>query len=101
MSKFFKKFFVLCLVTALCFVMVSCAGKKDVAGEESPAFADTSLDIVCEDGKIFVRGSFSYLGTDALEYTVKCQNIKDDNKPLDHALCTQDNKQLPSSFDRQ
>ena len=62
--------FTLALLSAL--VFASCAQTKTPASNEHDTTPKQSIELVCEDGKIVIKGVFDNTATDAQKYTVNC-----------------------------
>ncbi len=73
--------FTLALISAL--VLISCAQTKDPVSHESDMMPKQSIEFVCEDGKIIVKGVFDNTASDAQKYTVNCAVVRNNaEKPL-------------------
>ena len=71
---------IMCLVFALLATvfLVSCGDSKVAE------FENQCLELVCENGKVFVRGAFNSENSNSVQYVVNCEVIRDNNpdKPL-------------------
>lgn len=78
-----KRYLFVLILAVLCMFFVSCGGAKD--GETEPArneqefFLNQNLEIVCEEGDAYIRGSFDNVGSDSEEYTV-CFSVSNGDK---------------------
>jgi len=78
-----KKILLVALTLLSVLVLASCAQTKVPVSNDSDTVPNQSIELVCENGKIVVKGVFDNTVSDAQKYTVSCAVVRNNTeKPL-------------------